>query len=186
MNESEYNIEKDLYEKAETVLSLCRERGLTLGTAESCTGGLLGGCLTAVPGASDVFRGSIVAYSNEVKRKLLGVSAKTLAEFGAVSTFCATEMALGASKALDVDVAVSVTGIAGPGGGSIEKPVGTVCFAFGGPGLRVIAQEKAHESRFPSDDRRLIRLNSCMFALDTLAKTLLLEPSSTWTPRSDV
>ena len=102
----------------ELVLDLCRERGLTLATAESCTGGLVAVRLTSVPGSSAVFLGGIVAYANEVKESLLGVPAEVLAAYGAVSAETAVAMAHGARERLGADLAVSVTGIAGPGGGT--------------------------------------------------------------------
>src|SRR5207302_1992706 len=108
----------------EIVLRLLRERGWTLATAESCTGGMVAERLTTVPGASDVFVGSVVAYSNEVKERELGVT--TLAEFGAVSAETAAAMAAGVRERLRADVGVAVTGVAGPGGGTPEKPVGLV------------------------------------------------------------
>ena len=117
----------------ELVLDACRTRGLTLGTAESCTGGLVAKRLTDVPGASDVFRGGIVAYENDVKERMLGVPASLLGKHGAVSAEVAAAMARGARERLGVDVAVSVTGIAGPGGGTREKPVGLVFFHGVGP-----------------------------------------------------
>ncbi len=110
----------------EIVLELCRARRWTLATAESCTGGLVAARLTSVPGSSDVFLGSVVAYADEVKERELGVDAKTLERYGAVSAETAAAMAAGARERLHADVAVSVTGIAGPGGGSVEKPVGLV------------------------------------------------------------
>jgi nicotinamide-nucleotide amidase len=121
----------------EIVLELARERRLTLASAESCTGGFVAGRMTGVPGASDVFLGAIVAYANEIKEGLLGVSTETLARHGAVSAECALEMAEGARRALGADVAVSVTGVAGPGGGSSEKPVGLVFLCAAGPDGRL-------------------------------------------------
>ena len=115
------------------VLELCRERGLTLGTAESCSGGLVAARLTSVPGSSDVFPGAVVAYSNEVKARELGVPQTLLDEHGAVSAEVAKAMAEGARSRLGVDVAVSVTGVAGPGGGTEEKPVGLVFLHASGP-----------------------------------------------------
>lgn len=112
-----------------TLLALFEERGLTFGTAESCTGGTVCQRITALPGASAVLQGGIVSYSNAVKAEVLGVEQKVLDTFGAVSEECAAQMAQGALRSLGCDVAVSVTGIAGPDGGTPEKPVGTVCFA---------------------------------------------------------
>lgn len=109
--------------------SLLREKGLTLAVAESCTGGLLSSLITDVPGSSDYFAGSVVAYSNDIKAALLGVKKSTIEESGAVSKQTATEMALGIKKKLKADLGISITGIAGPGGGTPEKPVGTVYMA---------------------------------------------------------
>lgn len=114
---------------AMAVGSLCRERGLRLGTAESCTGGLVGALLTDAAGSSDFFAGAIVSYANEVKTSVLGVREATLREHGAVSEETVREMASGALGVLGVDLAIALTGIAGPGGGTTEKPVGLVYFA---------------------------------------------------------
>lgn len=111
---------------AAVVLDLARAQGLRIGAAESCTGGLVGARLTEVPGSSEVFLGAVVPYDNELKTRLLGVPAELIAQHGAVSEPVARAMALGAGPALGVDLAVAVTGIAGPGGGSEAKPVGTV------------------------------------------------------------
>ena len=113
--------------------ALCRERGLTLATAESCTGGLVAARLTSVPGSSDVFLGGVVSYANEVKARALGVPEEVLREHGAVSAETAAAMAAGARARLGADVAVAVTGIAGPGGGTAEKPVGLVYLHASGP-----------------------------------------------------
>jgi len=110
----------------ELVLDLCRAQGLRLATGESCTGGMVAARLTSVPGSSDVFVGAVVAYSNEVKETRLGVPAMILEEHGAVSAQTAAAMAAGARRRLNADVAVGVTGIAGPGGGTPDKPVGLV------------------------------------------------------------
>ena len=128
MGQSVLQDDPALYEACTELLELARERGLTLGCAESCTGGLVSGWLTAVPGSSSVVRGGIVSYAIPVKRSLLGVSAEVLNDpaLGAVSRECAEQMAAGARGALSCDVAVSVTGIAGPGGEEPGKPVGTV------------------------------------------------------------
>ena len=108
------------------VLDQCRDAGLTLATAESCTGGLVSARLTAIPGASEVFVGGAVSYSNDAKRRLLGVPEEILSEYGAVSAEAAAAMASGARAALDADIALAVTGVAGPDGGTPEKPVGLV------------------------------------------------------------
>jgi nicotinamide-nucleotide amidase len=118
----------------ELVLAACRERGLTLATAESCTGGLVAARLTSVPGSSDVFIGGVVAYANEIKTAELGVPDEVLRRHGAVSAETAAAMAHGARERLGADVAVSVTGIAGPDGGTPEKPVGLVYLHAVGPG----------------------------------------------------
>ena len=117
----------------EIVLDACRERGLTLATAESCTGGLVAARLTSVAGSSDVFVGGVVAYSNGVKANELGVPADVLERRGAVSAEAAAAMAAGARARLGADVAVSVTGVAGPGGGTPDKPVGLVFLQAEGP-----------------------------------------------------
>ncbi len=115
---------KKSQEKA--VGELLKKRGLTIAAAESCTGGLLSSMITDVPGSSGYFIGSVVAYDNGVKKKSLGVKSATLREYGAVSVAAADEMASGVRKKLKSDIGVAVTGIAGPGGGSVAKPVGTV------------------------------------------------------------
>lgn len=114
----------------QVVGALLAERGLMLATAESCTGGLIGSRITDVAGSSDYYSGGIVAYSNDLKQRVLGVSVKTLEEFGAVSEQTAREMATGALRVGAADIAVSTTGIAGPGGGTADKPVGTVAIAI--------------------------------------------------------
>jgi nicotinamide-nucleotide amidase len=114
---------------AELVIEQMRSLGLTLGTAESCTGGNIARSITAIAGASDIFAGSVVSYSNEVKQQTLGVSALTLAQHGAVSEPVVQQMARGACRALGTDCAVATSGIAGPGGGTADKPVGTVWMA---------------------------------------------------------
>ena len=112
---------------ARSLIEDCRGRRLKLATAESCTGGLIAACLTDVPGASEVFLGGFVTYANEMKMSELGVAEALLRDFGAVSEQVARAMAEGAVAQSGADVAVSITGIAGPGGGSEEKPVGYVC-----------------------------------------------------------
>lgn len=111
------------------ILALYRARGWRLATAESCTGGLVGAALTDVPGSSDIYEGGFITYSNAAKQALLGVRAESLAAHGAVSEEVAAEMATGARGRLEVDIAVSITGIAGPGP-SEHKPEGRVCFGL--------------------------------------------------------
>lgn len=115
-----------------TLIETLNDKGFTVGFAESCTGGLLSSELTKIPGVSSVFKGSIVCYANEVKERLLGVDPVTLQKFGAVSKEVAIQMVMGAKRSLSVDVAASITGIAGPDGGSAMKPVGTVFIAVVG------------------------------------------------------
>ena len=117
----------------EILMRLLKEKGLTMGTAESCTGGNIAHRMTMLPGVSDVFSGGVVSYSNEVKIRALGVSNETLMAYGAVSEPTAREMAEGARHSLNCDVAVATSGIAGPGGGTPDKPVGTVCIAIATP-----------------------------------------------------
>ncbi|MEO8194120.1 MAG: competence/damage-inducible protein A [Gemmatimonadales bacterium] len=119
---------------AEVVLAACRRRDLRIAVAESCTGGMLGARLTAVPGSSDVFLGGVVAYDNAVKRKLLGITDAELEEHGAVSEPVAAHMAQSVRRLLRADIGISVTGVAGPGGGTAAKPVGMVCVALDGIG----------------------------------------------------
>jgi nicotinamide-nucleotide amidase len=114
---------------ATAVLDACRARGLKIVTAESCTGGLVAGALTDITGSSDVVDRGFVTYSNESKQQMLGVAAATLRDYGAVSRETAEEMARGALGRAAADLAVAITGIAGPGGGSADKPVGLVHFA---------------------------------------------------------
>jgi nicotinamide-nucleotide amidase len=104
--------------------NLLRDKHLTLGTVESATGGLISCLITAIPGSSDYYKGSIIAYSNEIKQKVVGVKVATLKKEGSVSSAVAEEMAAGGRKVLGVDICLSDTGIAGPGGGTAEKPVG--------------------------------------------------------------
>ena len=124
-----------------SLLDLCRMRKLTIATAESCTGGLVAGALTDIPGSSDVIDRGFVTYSNEAKRAMLGVRATTLATFGAVSKETATAMAIGALEKAGVDLAVAITGIAGPGGATPGKPVGLVHFAVAARDGRILHRE---------------------------------------------
>jgi nicotinamide-nucleotide amidase len=150
----------------EIVLDLCRARGLTLATAESCTGGLIAARLTDVAGASDVFRGGIVAYADDVKTQELGVPASMLSEHGAVSAEAAKAMAAGAREHLRADVAVAVTGVAGPGGGTAEKPVGLVFLHASGPD-----GDEALRFEFPGE-REWIRTRSAVAGLHLVRRLL--------------
>ena len=136
------------------------QRGETIATAESCTGGWVSAALTSLPGSSRWFEGGVVSYANAVKIGLLGVSPEVLAERGAVSEPVAIQMAAGVLQALSVDIAVSITGIAGPDGGSAEKPVGTVCFAW------ATAEQVEVKTCHFVGDREQVRLQAVMFALD--------------------
>jgi nicotinamide-nucleotide amidase len=131
-----------LIEQATTLLELCRSKRLRIVTAESCTGGLIAATLTEIPGSSDVVERGFVTYSNEAKQEMLGVPAATLRQFGAVSRETAEAMASGALAHASAELAVSVTGIAGPGGGSPEKPVGLVHFAAASRDGRLIYRER--------------------------------------------
>ena len=142
------------------------QRGETITCAESCTGGLLAAALTRLPGSSAWFETGFVTYSNEAKQQLLGVSADSLRQYGAVSEAVVHEMAAGARQAADADYALSISGIAGPDGGSPEKPVGTVCF-----GLADRQTTYARTARF-SGNRDEIRRQAVDFALAFLNETL--------------
>lgn len=120
---------REIVSMSTTVLENCRKRKWLLATAESCTGGLIGGALTEIAGSSDVFDRGFITYTNKAKHKVIGVDIDTLRNFGAVSEEVARAMAAGALKTAAVQIAVAVTGIAGPGGGSLEKPVGRVHLA---------------------------------------------------------
>lgn len=149
------------------VVDLLRESRQSLAVAESCTGGMLGARITSVPGCSDVFWGGAISYSNSLKSSLLGVSEKTLAEHGAVSEECAAEMAIGVRQLCRADWGLAVTGIAGPGGGTEAKPVGTVIFGCAGPsGVQT-------RSAFFRGIRRFVRERSTAFALTLLREQML-------------
>ena len=148
------------------VLDLLRARGLTLGTAESCTGGLVAERITRVPGSSDAFMGSVVAYADRVKVEQLGVPAELIEQHGAVSAEVAEAMASGARERLAVDVAIAVTGIAGPGGGTPEKPVGLVYVAAETPEARRVV-----DFNYPAD-RDAIRSRSAVAGLHLVRRLL--------------
>jgi nicotinamide-nucleotide amidase len=147
-----------------SLLDLCRMRKLTIATAESCTGGLVAGALTEIPGSSDVIDRGYVTYSNDAKRAMLGVRATTLTTFGAVSKETATAMAIGALEKAGVDLAVAITGIAGPGGATPGKPVGLVHFAVAARDGRILQRE----CRFGAIGRSTVRQRSVIEALRML------------------
>ncbi len=141
-----------LLDEAASLLDACRARGVMLATAESCTGGLIAATLTAIAGSSDVVDRGFITYSNEAKTELVGVPAEMIARHGTVSEEVARAMAEGALARSRAGIAVSVTGVAGPGGGSAEKPVGLVCF-----GLAQRGRDVASAHRIFSGDRTAIR-----------------------------
>jgi nicotinamide-nucleotide amidase len=150
---------------AEVVLGMCRAEGIRVAVAESCTGGMLGARITAIPGSSDVFIGGVLAYENTTKVEMLGVEAADVEKHGAVSEAVAIAMARGVRSRLSADIGISITGIAGPGGGTSDKPVGTVWIALdgrvnGARGLRLIG------------DRTEIRQRSAQAALDFVRREL--------------
>lgn len=149
------------------VVELLKENHLTLATAESCTGGLFAGRIVNVAGASDIFSEGVITYSNKVKQELIGVRSETLKEYGAVSAQTAGEMAVGVRKLSGAGAAVSITGIAGPGGGSDEKPVGLVYI-----GCSLNGQTKVKECRLRGN-RQKIREYSVVYALDFLRNCIL-------------
>jgi len=161
-----YLFSEDSRSVAEIVLDLCRARGFTLGAAESCTGGLVAARLTEIGGSSDVFRGSVVAYANDVKESALGVSGELLERHGAVSAEVAQAMARGVRERLSADVGVAVTGIAGPEGGTEEKPVGLVLLHVVGPD-----GEKARRIELPGD-RETVRGRATAAALHLVRKLM--------------
>ncbi len=153
---------------ARKVLDLARAAGVTLATVESCTGGLTAGAMTAIPGSSDVVDRGFVTYSNAAKTALVGVPEGLIAQYGAVSRPVAIAMAEGGVRVGGVGAAVAITGIAGPGGGSTDKPVGLVHFAVARAGRLTVHAE----ARFGDPGRELIRLESVRVALEMLAAAL--------------
>lgn len=153
------------------ILDLARRRGLRLAVAESCTGGLLAGALTAVAGSSEVFECGYVSYSNAAKMRLLGVSDTSLSLHGAVSEAVAREMALGAIRDSGADLAVSVTGIAGPGGAE-HKPEGRVCFGVASLG----SSPTAHTREFGALGRDRVREAAVLHALEMIEAALAAWP----------
>jgi nicotinamide-nucleotide amidase len=155
-------------ELARQVLEVCGKRGVMLATAESCTGGMIAAALTDIAGSSTVVDRGFVTYSNEAKTEMLGVLPETLEAYGAVSRETALEMASGALTRSRAGIAVSVTGIAGPGGGSAEKPVGLVWFGLAVKGLPPLAERRLFEDK----GRAFIREESVRTALSLIMEGL--------------
>lgn len=161
----------ELLQRAERLLQAARAKGLRIATAESCTGGMLAALLTEIPGSSDVVERGFVTYSNAAKAEMLGVPADAIARHGAVSAEVARAMAEGALAHSAADLAVSITGVAGPGGGSPAKPVGLVEFACAGRG----APAETATARFGAVGRAEIRLAAVRKALSLLEQRLGIE-----------
>jgi nicotinamide-nucleotide amidase len=157
---------------AAIVLAACRERKLTIAGGESCTGGVLGARLTAVPGSSDVFMGGVIAYDNSVKESLLGVPDATIRAEGAVSEPVARALALGARSRVGADIGIGITGVAGPGGGTPEKPVGTVWIAVAGPGPGAPEAVLTRHATLVGD-RGEIRDRAAQIALDMVRRAVV-------------
>lgn len=158
----------DCVKAAGETLAAARSAGLTVGTAESCTGGLVEAALTAVPGSSRSVMGAVGSYACSVKHRVLGVEQAVLDTVGPVSPECAEQMAAGACRVLGCDVAVSVTGIAGPGGAEPGKPVGTVWFGICGPGAPTRSERVVFDG-----DRAQVRLAATLHALQLLRLQLM-------------
>ena len=156
-------IDKELADAARSVLESLRARGVMVATAESCTGGLIAAALTEIAGSSDVVDRGFVTYSNSAKTAMLGVPAELIADCGAVSEETARAMAEGALERSDAQRAVAVTGVAGPGGGSADKPVGTVWF-----GLAAAGQPTRTERRVFPGDRAAVRRATVLHAFGLL------------------
>lgn len=164
------NITSDqaLMQLSEQVGEALLQQNATLTTAESCTGGWIAKVITDIAGSSAWFERGFVTYSNDAKQAMIGVHPETLLSYGAVSEQVVREMALGAMQAAEASFAIAVSGIAGPGGGSAEKPVGTVWFGFAGQNGKVTACRKCF-----SGDREAVRRQATAFALKTLAEDFL-------------
>jgi len=163
----EFTLPAPLVDLARRVIEANRAAGRKLAVAESCTGGLVAAALTEIAGSSDVFDAGFVTYSNEAKRKLLGVSLDVIETFGSVSVACAWAMAQGAIARTEADIAVAITGIAGPGGGSENKPVGTVVFARAERGATK-EDMVADRQEFGDLGRAGVRLQAALCALELL------------------
>jgi len=163
----EFLLPAELVDKARQVVEANRAAGKRLAVAESCTGGLVSAAITEIAGSSDVFEAGYVTYSNAAKSGVLKVSSEVVETFGAVSVATAWAMARGALMASEADIAVAITGIAGPGGGTPSKPVGTVVFARAERGIDP-SQISADQKIFEVEGRAAIRLQAALWALDLL------------------
>ena len=152
---------------AEALLAACRSKGIMLATAESCTGGLIAAALTAIAGSSDVVDRGFVTYSNDAKHQMIGVPMPLIEAYGAVSEEVARAMAEGTLIRSRAAIAISVTGVAGPGGGTTDKPVGLVCFGLAQTGKQVISERQV----FPGD-RTAIRAATVVHAFKMIRATL--------------
>ena len=161
------NLLAEIFGLSEKLVKAARAQDITLATAESCTGGLIGAAITATSGSSSVFHGGIIAYHNNVKISQLSVEPSAIETHGAVSETVAIQMARGCRERLEVDIAVSVTGIVGPGGGTAEKPVGTVWV-----GVATRSEATAKLFNFPDKSRNKVRDYTCLAALQAFLDTL--------------
>lgn len=165
---------REIRARTQCLLKACRSKGLHVATAESCTGGLISAALTEIAGSSDVFERGFVTYQNEAKAEDLGVSEESLAAHGAVSEPVAREMALGALRRSASEISVAVTGVAGPGGGSLEKPVGLVHLASASKGGSIVHRR----CEFGEIGREAIRESTVLAALDLLTGMVAEYPSN--------
>jgi nicotinamide-nucleotide amidase len=163
---------EDVNSLEEVVVPLLKEKGMKIATAESCTGGLLSQKITSIPGSSEVFECGVVSYANRIKHELLGVPEELLERYGAVSEQVATAMSEGVLRLSGADIGVGITGIAGPGGGSAEKPVGTVYISVAAKGQKTCTQ-LFHFAYGRKNERDTIRYASAMNALDMVRRLLL-------------
>lgn len=159
--------ENEKYILAKKLYEILKSKKMTVATAESCTGGMIGAALTSVAGMSECYEYGVVTYANEAKEKMLGVKHETLEQYGAVSEQTACEMALGTLKLSSSDVSVAVTGIAGPGGGSEEKPVGLVYIGYANKKGKCIAYKNIF-----SGDRESVREKTVIKALEILIENI--------------
>lgn len=162
--------EADVTARAAALIGICRQHNLLLSTAESCTGGLIAGLITSIPGSSDVFDAGFVTYSNEAKTRMIGVPAHLIAAFGAVSAEVARSMALGAIENSRAGMSIAVTGVAGPGGGTPNKPVGLVHCAVALRNGKV----SHNELRLGAIGREEVRLATIRHAIDMAYDTAAL------------